>query len=362
MTWESQIETHTTKPVTLKQIATAVNKTAVTVSKALRDHPDISPNTKAQIIAMARKLGYTPNLIARKLSSRETRTIGLVVPKVAHSFFAQAVEAIHDEAHGRGYDIFMMISGEDPGTEAHHIRTLLSLQVDGFLLSVTQETEDLEIVNAILRNRKQMVFFDRLLEGVDCSCVVCDNYHGSYKLVSFVLENGYRDLGYLSGYTNSYIGRERRRGFEQALADKKIAINPDWIVEGGFDKRDGYAGLKKIKDSGTLPQLICTCSFSSATGALQAAHELGLSVPGDIDIVSFGDSTYNLHMSPSLTAVQLDAREMGRKALDLLIQQLGRPDIPSQQVVVPTKLVVNETGLGPGLRRNGVNLGESCIS
>jgi LacI family transcriptional regulator len=335
------------KPVTLKQIAAVVNASVSTVSMALSDHPHISPVTKAEIQKIAKKMGYSPNLIARKLSSRRKRTVGLIVPKVAHPFFSEAIEAIYDEAHHRGYDIFMMVSGEDAALETHHIKTLLGLQVDGFLISVTEKTTDLSLFESILAKNKKVVFFDRIIEGIGCSGVVCDDYQGSYNLVSFALDHGYTKVGYIAGYDSIYIGRERRRGFERALQDRNIPINPDWIVEGGFDQSDGYAGMMKLHDRGALPQLICTVSFAAALGALSAIRELGLSIPNDIDIISFGDSGYNPHMKPSITAAHLDAKEIGKKAVSLLIDQLGNLEQSNKKIVVPTKLVIHETGLGP---------------
>lgn len=335
------------KPVTLKQIAAAVNTSVSTVSMALSDHPHISPVTKAEIQKIAKIMGYTPNLIARKLSSRKKRTIGLVVPKVAHPFFSEAIEAIYDEAHQRGYDIFMMISSEDAALEAHHIKTLLGLQVDGFLISVTEKTTDFSPFESILSKNKKLVFFDRIVENLGCSSVVCDDDQGCYNLVSFALDKGYTKIGYIAGYSGIYIGRERRHGFERALKDRNIPLNPDWIVEGGFDQNDGYAGMKKLYDRGPLPQLICTVSFAAALGVLSAIHELGLSIPKDIDVISFGDSGYNPYMKPALTAVHLNAKEIGKKAIDLLISQLASPRQVKEKIIVPTHLVINDTGRGP---------------
>lgn len=335
------------KPVTLKQIAAAVNTSISTVSMALSDHPHISPVTKVEIQKIAKKMGYSPNLIARKLSSRKKRTIGLVVPKVAHPFFSEAIEAIYDEAHQQGYEIFMMVSGDDPALEAHHIKTLLGLQVDGFLISVTEKTTDPSPFESILSKNKKLVFFDRIIENLGCSSVVCDDYQGSYNLVSYALDKGYTKIGHIAGYSDIYIGRERRRGFEKALMDRNIPVNPDWIVEGGFDRIDGHAGFLKLYESASLPQLICTVSFPAALGVLSAIHTLGLSIPRDIDVISFGDSGYNSLMKPALTAVHLDAKVIGSKAVSLLIEQLSDLERTSEKILVPTRLVIHETGQGP---------------
>jgi LacI family transcriptional regulator len=241
----------------------------------------------------------------------------------------------------------MMVSSEDAALEEQHIKTLLGLQVDGFLISVTEKTTDPSPFESILSKNKKLVFFDRIIERLCCSSVVCDDEQGCYNLVSFALDKGYTKIGYIAGYSSIYIGRERRRGFERALKDRNIPLNPDWIVEGGFDQSDGYAGMMKLYRSGPLPQLICTVSFAAALGVLSAVRELGLSIPKDIDVISFGDSNYNSNIKPSLTAIHLNAQEIGKKAVDLLINQLSNAKLPSQKIIVPTHLVLNDTGRGP---------------
>jgi len=175
------------KPVTLKQIAAAVNTSVSTVSMALSDHPHISPVTKVEIQKIAKQMGYSPNLIARKLSSRKKRTIGLVVPKVAHPFFSEAIEAIYDEAHHQSYEIFMMVSGEDAALEAHHIKTLLGLQVDGFLISVTEKTADLSPFESILSKNKKLVFLTALSRIWDAAASFAMIIKGA--IISFLLHS-----------------------------------------------------------------------------------------------------------------------------------------------------------------------------
>ena len=334
-----------TKPVTLKHIAEEVNKTVVTVSKALRNHPDVSKETRDEIKRVASKLGYTPNLIARKLSSHSTKSIGLVVPHIAHPFFSASVEAIYEEAHIRGYDIIMMLSGEDDAVEAQHIQSLLSLQVDGFLISVSEKTKGNEPFQDILKKGKKLIFFDRVIEGLGCSCVVCDNYQGTYDLVSFAIKNGYTEIAYIAGYKGIYIGSERRRGFETAIQDHHLEIYPEWIIEGGFDQHDGYNGFMQLYQGNRMPQLIVTVSYHAAMGVLQGIQEVGLKVPHDIDLIAFGDSEFNQFLKPSLTVSRLNAEQMGRRALEILIEAIQSGEQPVKIEVIPTKLIINETGL-----------------
>ncbi len=335
------------KPITLKHIAEAVNKTVVTVSKALRDHPDVSKETRNEIKRVALQMGYTPNLIARKLSSNTTRSIGLIVPHIAHPFFSESVEAIYGEAHSLNYDIVMMLSGEDEILEAQHIQSLLSLQVDGFLISISEKTKDIGPFKNILQKRKKLIFFDRVIENMGCSCVVCDNYQGTYDLVSFAIERGYTRIAYIAGYKEIYIGKERHKGFEAAMQYHQLEIRPEWIKEGGFDQHDGYDNFMKLYRDGNLPQLVVTVSYHAALGVLQGIREVGLKIPEQIDLIAFGDSDFNQFLKPSLTISRLDARQMGKRALDLLIESIQSDEQPSTNVVIPTELIINETGLKP---------------
>lgn len=313
----------------------------------MRDYPDISEKTKREIKLVAKKLGYTPNLIARKLSSKKTNSIGVIVPHIAHSFFSASIEGIYKEAYRKGYDIILMVSMEDHILEARHIQTLLSLQVDGFLISTTKRTKDITPFKTILQKGKKLVFFDRIIENLGSGCVVCDNREGIYKLVSFAIKNGYTKIGYIGGYKDIYIGIERWKGFERALKEHNIPIQPQWITVGGFDQQDGHDGFMKIYQSGTLPELIVTGHYSIALGALGAIEELGLRIPQDIEIIAFGESLVNQFLKPALTTSKLDARKLGQCALDLLINFINSEEQKYKKVVIPAQLMINDTGLKP---------------
>jgi LacI family transcriptional regulator len=333
--------------ITLKDIARRVNKSIVTVSKALRDHPDISKELRNEIKRIAEELGYTPNLLARKLSSHKTRSLGLIVPRIAHPFFSESIEAIYDEAHRQKYDIILMLTGDDTKVEMQHIQSLMALKVDGFLISVAEKTKDISVFKGVLEKGKKIVFFDRIIENLDCHCVVCDDFQGTFNLVSFAIKSGYSRIGYIAGYSHIYIGRERRRGFEEALNQNRIPLHAEWIIEGGFGQKDGYKSFLKLYRCRRLPQLVVTVGYASAMGVLQAMREVGLSIPDDIDLVAFGDSVYNQFLKPPLTVARLDARKIGQTALRVLIESIDADTNDHKKIVIPTQLIVNETGLKP---------------
>jgi len=229
--------------VTLKDIAGRLKVSKVTVSKALRDHPDISAEKKDLIRETAQEMGYTPNFLARNLSSRKSNTksntIGLVVPKIAHHFFATAIETIYSIAFDHGYEIMMAVSQEDAYYEQTHINTLLSMRVDGLLVSITEKTRDLKLFNLVKKKKIPLVFFDRVIHNLGFSSVTTDDRGGAYKAVKHAIEAGYTKIAHLAGFSYTNIGKERYIGYEDAMKEHNLPINPEWIIEGGFGEESG---------------------------------------------------------------------------------------------------------------------------
>ncbi len=332
-----------TPAITLNDIARRLSVSKVTVSKALRDHPDIGAEMKQRVQEVARELGYMPNFNARNLSSKKSRAIGLVVPKIAHHFFSSSVESIYKTAYTHQYDIIMTVSQENPVNEIKHIQTLLSMRVAGLLVSITEKTRDPEIFQTVNKRGVPLVFFDRVLEGLGNSSVVANDREAANELIRHTIGCGYRKIAHSAGYAGTNIGRERKAGFLQAMSESELAIPEDWIIEGGFGESDGYAAMMQISKQSDKPEIIFAVTFPVALGIQAACLELGLSVPGDIDVICFGGSPYNRFVSPSLSYMDQRAEEMGRQALELLLEELDDPESRrGQQIVVPSRLVTRE--------------------
>lgn len=332
------------KHVRLEDIAKRLNISKVAVSKALRDHPDISSETKRLVQETAVELGYVPNFIARNLSASKSNTIGLVVPKIAHHFFAEAVESIYETAYENNYEIIMTVSQENAEHELQHIQNLLSMRVDGLLISITEQTKPHQIFNTVRNREIPLVFFDRVIEGQGFSCVTSDDFKSTYEGITQVLNRGYKRIGHLAGAQSTNIGRNRLEGYKKAFADKQIDFNPDWIVEGGFAEHDGYRGFQKLFKRGALPDVLFTVTYPVALGVLLAADELHIRIPEELEILSFGGSNYNRFIKPSLSYIDQPVREMSRTATLLLLEEIKTPvDRKPVKIAIPSKLVLCET-------------------
>jgi len=332
------------KVITLKDIAEELKLSKVSVSKALRDHPDIGPETKQIVRETAERLGYVPNYIARNLSSNQSRTIGLVVPKIAHHFFASAIETIYQTAFENNYEIIMTVSQENAEYELLHLQTLLSMRVDGLLISLTEQTDDASIFETVKKQGIPLVFFDRVVEGVGFSTVTADDEKGTYDAISQIINSGYTKIAHLAGYDFTSIGNKRLNGFQKAMSDNGLETPDSWIIKTGFSEEDGYKGFMKLFRSGKLPEVIYAVTYPVALGVILAAQEAGISIPNDMQVVSFGGSIYNRFVNPSISYIDQPSEEIGRKATELLLHEIKNPEQKEKRhIVVPTEFVICDT-------------------
>jgi LacI family transcriptional regulator len=336
--------------VTLEDVAGHLNVTRVTVSKALRGHPDISEKTVRRIQKVARELGYSPNIMARNLSARRSQMLGLVVPKIAHYFFGAVIEAVYDTAFAHTYETILTVSQENAVRERKHLETLVSMRVDGILISVARETNDTEIFHWIKSKGIPLIFIDRQpdppLKGF--SSVLTDDRGGTCQAVEHAIQIGHRRLGFLGGDPHINIGRNRLRGFEDALKRHGIPVNRKWVIQGGFSSTDGFNALMQLHQAGQVPEFVFAVTYPVALGVYEAAENIGLRIPGDIDVMCFGDSNEARFITPPLSCVSQPAHELGVKAVEMILQDIGeRKEYGVRHLVLPTGLVLRKTCVKP---------------
>jgi LacI family transcriptional regulator len=220
------------------------------------------------------------------------------------------------------------------------------MRVDGLLISVSEQTKDRSNFQNLEKLRLPTVMFDRILDGFHFNTVTSDDEGGAFQMVEKVIHSGYEKIAHLAGYSHTNIGRLRRRGYEKALKKHGINYDPARVIEAGFSEKDGYSSFMKLHQNGNVPEIIFAVTFPVALGALNAAREKGLSIPEDIDLVCFGGSLYNSYLQPAITYVDQPVEELGRKAFLLLLNQIGRSEIPEDQhIILPTRIVQCQTCL-----------------
>jgi LacI family transcriptional regulator len=314
-------------------IAKELNISRVSVSKALRDHPDISRSMKNKIIETAAKMGYVPNLIARQLNSRRTFTIGIVVPDLENSFFSYIVDSMIDYASEKHYHVILTVSREKQSIEKQNIENLIGMRVDGLLVCLSQETTDRKVFAKVGKMNIPLVFFDRAFENMKFSRVVFNDKPGAVNSLTQIIMEGHSRIAGFSGYSKTNIGKERLEGFIDTLVKNKIPVRKEWIIEGGFEVNDGYESFNKLNSQGNLPEVIFTVNDRVALGAYKAIKEAGLRIPEDIGVFGYGFSEITDFFDPQLTVINQDPRKMGLEAARLLIDEIELKTKPGRTTI-----------------------------
>ena len=330
------------KTVKLEDLAKKLKVSKVTISKALRNHPDISDGMKVKVKELAERMGYVPNFMAKNLSARKSNIIGLVVPKLAHFFFGSVIESVYNTAFENNYETVITVSQEIAAREKRHIQSLLSMRVDGLIISITEQTKDYSIFDRIIQSNIPLVFIDRVPAIKNVPSVTVDDKGGAFSAVDYFIKHGITKIGHVGGYSHINIGKARQDGFKEAMNKNNIPINNNWLIEGGFGEEDGYRGFKEMFNSGSLPEAIFAVTYPVAIGIYEAATELGIKIPEDIQITCFGNNTFK-HTVPSVfNFVDQPTGDIGKHAVQLLLQLINNPDsTQSKNIVLKTRLLIN---------------------
>lgn len=313
-------------PATIKDLAKALNLSASTVSRALRDHPDISPLTKKRVTDLAQQLDYHPDTIAQSLQNKKTKTIGVLVPEIKQPFFASVINGIEEIAYDAGYTIIVCQSNESYEREVLYTRTLGSHRVAGLLVSLSQTTLNLDHFKILQRREVPIVFFDRVSNKIKASKVVVDDYQGAFDVVEHLVKRGYQRIAHLAGPENLSISKFRLKGYRDALKKGNLPFKKELVVYGGLDDTDGVVGFQKLLQLKHLPDAIFAVNDPVATGAFVTIKEHGLKIPADIALTGFSNTNISGLLEPPLTTVEQPSYEMGKSVVQMLLEQIDSED------------------------------------
>ncbi len=310
------------KNVRLVDIAEKLDLTKVSVSKALRDHPDISEQTRKKVKEVAREMGYRPNLLARSLTSRKSQTIGVIIPKMASYFFAPVIEGIYNSANQSNYEVILGISLEDEKLEKKHIESMLNMRVDGLLVSITEQTKDPERFDIVRDMGIDLVFFDRGFLNTGFSYIKVEDRKSAKAGVRHLIDKGFKNIAHLAGYESVEIGRERKAGYFEALKECSIESSGTEVVEGGYSEKSGYEGFEKLLNQHGKPGAMFAVTYPVALGALEYMNDHGIN-PKDIPILAFGGSEFNKHLVNPFICIEQPTYELGKRAFSQIKKEMN---------------------------------------
>ncbi len=329
--------------VTIKDIARHLNISVATVSRAMRDMPDIKPKTRETVLKLAKEWDYQPNILATSLVKSRTKTIGVIVPDLAYHFFASVIKGIEEEAIARGYSLLLTQTSELYERELINVQNLSRGQVEGFIISLSQETTDFEHLKRLQRKGIPLVFFDRDAADIDVSKVMVDNVGAAYEATKHLIENGCKRVAFLAGPTNVTVSNQRQTGYQNALKDSNLQIDETLIVHGSYNLQQVIELTNYLIDLPNPPDGLVVVSDRLAIGAMSALRARNIIVPDDMAIVSFNDEPICTIVTPTLTSVSQPSMEMGRMAMSLLINQIGKEGVPAEVKVFKTELKIRES-------------------
>lgn len=332
------------KRLTIKDIAKHLEVSISTVSKALNDSYEISESTKEKIQKFAKENNYKPNFNALSLKNRRTKTIGIIIPNMLNYFFAQVFKGVEKVANEKGYKIISCISNESHQKEVETIEMLSNGSIDGFLLSIAEETllkKDFGHFTDTIQQGTPIVMFDRVAPSVDCNKVVTDDFEGAVNAVKHLSKTGSKKIAFISTLGDLTIGKEREKGYLKGLKEEGIPIKKNLIISIKEDDYKKYESiLTPIFEKESIDSVIAT-DESSAIAAMKVAIRKGHKVPDDFAVIAFSNGILARHSSPKMTTVSQHGELMGSTAAEMLIRKIEKKseDAPVRNKIIKTDLV-----------------------
>jgi len=330
--------------VKIKDLARQLNLSVATISKALKDSHEISPETKQRVFELAKKLNYTPNPYASSLRKRGSKTIAVVLPEVADSFFSLAINGIESVAHDKGYHVLIYLTHESFEREESILKEFQSGRVDGILISVSGETRTSTHVREVMAAGMPVVFFDRVCEDVETAKIITNDFESSYHATSHMLKAGCKKIVYLSTSSALSINNKRIEGYMKALMDNDKKP-PGCVISCTSDSKGNYRIIRDLLESKNRPDGLIASVEKLTTPIYLACADLNISIPEKIKVISFTNLQAALILTPTLTTVTQPAFEMGKTAASLLFNALEKTNynLAKENVVIPSSLVIRNS-------------------
>jgi LacI family transcriptional regulator len=330
--------------VNLKKLAQLLNLSIATVSKALRDSYDISPETKEKVVALARELNYQPNPHASSLRRHSSKTIAVIIPEIANNYFALAINGIESIVQEKGYHVMIYLTHEDINKEIAVARHLHSGRVDGALISVSGSGTDFSHFEELQKKGLPVVFFDRVVENFNTVKVTTDDFDGAYLATKHLIEQGCKKIAHLAISKNLSIGKKRLHGYTQALTDNGFPINDLLIIDCVNDNAKDSELIKELFLQ-QKPDGIFACVERYAITCYEVCKSLKISIPGDVKIIGFSNLQTASLLNPSLSTITQPAFDIGKEAASMLLKALEKKNfhLKDENIIIRSSLTERES-------------------
>lgn len=329
---------------TIKDIAKALGISVATVSRALRDAYDVSPQTRKLVLEKAEEMHYKPNFNATGLVKSSTHKIGVIIPAITNYYFSTVITGIQEVAQSKGYNIILYITNDSPELEKKIVHDLSLSSLDGLLACVSSPSDACKHFQELIDDGLPVVFFDRVPEEIHISKVMQDDYNGAYQAVNHLIEQGYQKIAHITGPKGVLLTENRLCGYQHALRDHNLAFDNDWVVFSGFSQKDGESDMAQLfTENPKRPDAVFAVNDRKAIGAMVALKRKNIRIGAEVGVIGFTNDPICEIISPTLSTVAEPAFEIGRKSCELLLTHIKKTDFTGEEVVLSGELIVRES-------------------
>ncbi|MFL5748179.1 MAG: LacI family DNA-binding transcriptional regulator [Niastella sp.] len=311
------------KEITIYDLARKLNISIATVSRALKDDPVVSKKTRKKIFELAEEMGYRYNHFARNLREQRTYTIGVIIPRLNSYFMSTVIAGIESVANNEGYTLIISQSSESASKEVDSAKTMFNNRVDGLLVSLAYETDDLSHFDQFIKKNVPLIFFDRVAEHPDFTSVLIDNRKGAYESTSHLIAQGCQRILHITATPKRNVYLDRLAGYKQALADHQLTFDEKYILINNLSREAGVQAATAILQMNPLPDAVFAANDNCAVGCMVALKKAGIRIPQDIAFVGFNNDPVSTVVEPNLTTINYPGYKMGEMAAASLINHLN---------------------------------------
>jgi LacI family transcriptional regulator len=325
---------------TIKDVAKKAHTSITTVSRVLNNSPhSVNPKTREKVLKAVRELNYRPNILARGLVMKESRTIGVIVPDISNSYYSEITHGIENIANQNGYTVIICNTNRLASKALSYIKVLEERQVDGIIFA--GGTDAKKLLESELKKQKTKVILIGN-HGIDFPSVQIDNADGACRAISYLIDQGHRNIGFIKGPPKSITSRERFQGYKKAMKDNRLPVKEKLIVSGNFTSQSGYEATRLLLRPKTKPTAIFCANDQMAIGSIKAIRESGYLIPDNISVIGFDDIELASYIRPSLTTVSVPMYQLGQTAMSGLLNIIQEKGV-EKKVTLQTKLIIRES-------------------
>lgn len=311
--------------VKLKDVAEKAGVSLSTVSHILNKRKDCYAGeaTRKRVMDAVKELNYRPHYMAKSLVSGKTNLIGLVIPSIANVFFPEIIRGVEEELKEKGYKVILCHSNESSEQEKEEIEMLMSMRVDGIIISPTFEVDkDNSIFEQLQKEKIPFVTINGHPENIDCNYVIGDDKTGAIDAINYLVKKGHQRIAFIKGEARSKPGRERLEGYKESLAHNKITFDEELLIDYDLAAADRFDIISKLLASKEPPTAIITTAILYGLDALKCAQKLGIKLPEELTLMTFGGEELLELVNIPMTFISQHSREIGRKAGEVLIKEI----------------------------------------